>query len=96
MCSPCPAPVQSSDDVKIFGFYGEIAFVMLRRVADHTKIGSLSFRFLDADGTDLGQSFTREYDRILGRMYDEAEGRLHLDLARGGSYAVTFGPHDRP
>ncbi|MCK0111274.1 hypothetical protein MWU75_03860 [Ornithinimicrobium sp. F0845] len=143
------------DDIKIYAFYGEVALVMLRRVTEHAKISSLSFRFLDAEGADLGQvrqkhqydpdiavpkdlahmvdvarvlsaavpvpfvradlyqvpdgvmlgeitplpggseGFTREYDRLLGRLYDEAEGRLHLDFARGRPYAVNFGPHSR-
>ncbi|WP_114906141.1 ATP-grasp fold amidoligase family protein [Ornithinimicrobium murale] len=39
-------------------------------------------------------SFTREHDRLLGRMYDEAEARVNLDFARGRPFAVVPGPHD--
>lgn len=143
------------DDVKIYAFYGEVADVLLRRVARHGDIGSITYRFVTASGEDLGQvrerhpldasiempndlalmadvartlsravpapfvrvdlyqvpegvvlgeltplpgsseTFTQEHDRVLGALYDEAEGRLNLDLARGRPFAVTFGPHSR-
>ena len=143
------------DDVKIYGFQGEIVFAMLRRVTKHADASSFTYRFLDPEGKDLGQlqevhrhdpdievprdlaamveaarvlslavpvpfvrvdlyqvpdgimlgeitplpgssaGFTLEYDRLLGRMYDEAEGRLNLEFARGRPYAVSFGPQNR-
>ncbi len=143
------------DDVKIFAFYGTITDVMVRRVSQHGDLGSFSYRYVDAEGKDLGRvrtraqhdstievprdltamcdvarvlsravpvpfvrvdlyqvpdgvmlgeltplpgasgSFTTKHDRYLGAMYDDAEGRLNLDLARGRSFAVTFGPHSR-
>lgn len=143
------------DDVKIYAFQGEVIFAMLRRVTKHADAASFTYRFLDPQGTDLGQvqevhrhdpdiavprdlaqmveaarvlslavpvpfvrvdlyqvpegimlgeltplpgssgGFTREYDRRLGQLYDEAEGRLNLAFARGRPYAVTFGAHAR-
>lgn len=43
------------DDVKIYAFYGEVADVLLRRVPEHGNIASFSYRFVDAEGRDLGQ-----------------------------------------
>ncbi|MCK0111275.1 hypothetical protein MWU75_03865 [Ornithinimicrobium sp. F0845] len=143
------------DDIKIFAFYGEVADVMVRRVAKHADLASFSYRFLDAEGTDRGQvkerlrhdpgievprdlgqmvevsrvlstavpvpclrvdlyqvpdgmvlgeltflpgsseTYTVEHDRLLGRLYDEAESRLNLDFARGRPHAMVFGPHSR-
>lgn len=143
------------DDVKIYAFYGEVADVLLRRVRRPGSVEAVSYRFVDADGADLGQvqenhahdpdisiprdlvhmvgaarllsravpvpfvrvdlyqttegivlgeltplpgssdSFTQEHDRYLGALYDDAEGRLNLDLARGRPYEVTFGSHAR-
>ena len=143
------------DDIKIFAYYGEVADVMVRRVAKHADLNSFSYRFLDADGNDRGmvkermnhdpeipvprdleqmveaarmlsmavpvpalrvdlyqvpdgivlgeltfipgssETYTAEHDRLLGRMYDEAESRLNLDFARGRPHAMVFGPQSR-
>lgn len=49
------------DDVKIYSFYGEIAHILLRRVSEHGDISAASYRFVDAEGEDLGQ--VQERDR---------------------------------
>src|SRR5699024_3450847 len=41
-------------DVKVYAFYGEIGQVLLRRVSKHGLANSVSWRYLRADGTDLG------------------------------------------
>lgn len=41
-------------DVKIFAFYGEIGQILLRSVGTHGDDDSVRYRFLAADGTDLG------------------------------------------
>ena len=42
------------DDVKVYTFYGEVAFVMIRRVSTHADISGARVRMLDASGADLG------------------------------------------
>lgn len=143
------------DDIKIYAFYGQVADVLLRRVGQHGDTGSISYRFVDADGQELGkvreghrydftieppqdlalmvemarelslavpvpfvrvdlyqvpggvvlgeltplpgssETLTREHDRALGAMYDDAEARLLLDLTHGRPFTVTHGPHER-
>ncbi|QDO89123.1 hypothetical protein FNH13_12955 [Ornithinimicrobium ciconiae] len=63
--------------------------VDLYQVPEGIMLGELT----PLPGSSAG--FTREYDRLLGGLYDEAEGRLNLEFARGRPYAVAFGPHDR-
>ncbi|USQ78587.1 hypothetical protein NF556_13205 [Ornithinimicrobium faecis] len=62
--------------------------VDLYQVPDGVMLGELT----PLPGSSGG--FTREHDRLLGRMYDEAEARVNLDFARGRPYAVVLGPHD--
>lgn len=47
------------DDIKIYAFYGEIGHVMLRRMVEHANVASAGFRYLDAEGTDLGPDVGR-------------------------------------
>lgn len=150
--SDAPLP----DDVKIYAFYGEIAYVMLRRMPRHADLREARVRMFDPSGADLGtvkrsrthdhelpappqlrlmvetaaalslavplpyirvdlygvgeqglvlgeltplpgdsHAFTAEWDRRLGRMYDEAEARLQVDLTNGRPYRVLTGGHDR-
>lgn len=149
------AEVALPDDVKIYAFYGEIAYVMLRRMPRHADLRQARVRMFDTSGADLGtvkrsrahdhtlpppsqlglmvetaaalslavplpyirvdlygvgddglvlgeltplpgdsHAFTPEWDRRLGRMYDEAEARLQVDLSNGRPYRVLTGPHD--
>ena len=43
------------DDIKIYAMYGEVAQVMLRRMPKHADLRSARYRYLDADGVDLGE-----------------------------------------
>ncbi|MEE6283150.1 ATP-grasp fold amidoligase family protein [Georgenia sunbinii] len=144
------------DDVKIYAFYGRIAFVLIRRMPVHgdTALGQLRILaptgedlqevlrgrtsdetvpvpaqlalMLDTaaalslalpvpvvrvdlyaagdDGVVLGEltplpgdshTFTRDWDRRLGEMYDDAEARLQVDLTNGRPFEVLHGTHDR-
>lgn len=142
-------------DAKVYAFYGETAFTLLRRVASYDRGAEVKYRFIDPEGKDLGQihstsprdetipapthlelvdeiastlskavplpflrvdlyqidsgfvvgeltplpgsarSFSTEYDARLGLMYDQAEARLQLDLAKGRRFDIKYGPHDR-
>ncbi|ANS79302.1 hypothetical protein SGUI_1906 [Serinicoccus hydrothermalis] len=53
------------DDVKINVSYGEVQHVMLRRVARHGHLRSMGFRYVDAEGADLGAV-------MIGRDSDES------------------------
>lgn len=146
---------QLPDDIKIYTYYGEVAFALLRRMPVHGDTSRSRVRFLGADGTDLGElrhnrapddsvaaprhyalmtgiasvlslavplpfirvdlydtpggvvlgeltplpgdsdTFLPQWDRRLGQLYDRAEARLQLDLARGRPFRVLHGPHDR-
>lgn len=144
------------DDIKIYVFYGQVAYVMVRRMPVHGALAQArvhmvtpSGEYLDVvqrgrdsdagvpvpaqlplmvetatvlslavplpfvrvdlyasgpDGVVLGeltplpgdsQTFTRAWDKRLGRMYDEAEARLQVDLTSGRPYEVLYGTHDR-
>ncbi|MGC0250366.1 ATP-grasp fold amidoligase family protein [Pseudactinotalea sp. Z1748] len=144
------------DDIKIYAFYGEIAYVMVRRMPAHADVTQglarmvtpagehlevvQRFRPSDAsvpvpdqlplmvetaralslavplpfirvdlyaagtDGVILGeltplpgnsQTFTPEWGRRLGEMYDQAEARLQVDLTHGRPYRTLYGEHDR-
>lgn len=62
------------DDVKIFSFYGEVAFVLVRRMPVHADTTQARVRMLGADGVDLGVvQRGRHYDTTL-------EPPLHLGL----------------
>lgn len=41
-------------DIKVYAFYGEVGHVLLRRVVRHGDPESVTARYLDADGADLG------------------------------------------
>lgn len=43
------------DDIKVYACYGEVGQVMLRRSDEHGNLRRTSWKFVDADGTDLGE-----------------------------------------
>ncbi|WP_084468422.1 ATP-grasp fold amidoligase family protein [Promicromonospora sukumoe] len=45
-------------DVKLYTFYGRVGQVLLRRVARHGERSGVGYRYLGADGTDLGDVST--------------------------------------
>lgn len=88
--------VQSSsemlpDDVKIYAAYGQILQVMLRRVGTHGDPGGLAFRFVDAEGADLGPVFMgHAEDRSIEIPADVGElvtAARHLSRATGLPFA---------
>lgn len=143
------------DDIKIYTFYGEVAYVMIRRMPVHADVTLGRSRMITAtgehldvvqrfrpsdasvpvpkqlplmvdtavalsqavplpfirvdlyadgeDGVFLGeltplpgnsQTFTPEWDRRLGEMYDQAEARLQVDLTSGRPYRTLYGTHE--
>lgn len=50
-------------DVKVYTFYGRVGQVLLRRVARHGERSGIGYRYLGADGSDLG-------DVSIGRTTD--------------------------
>lgn len=50
-------------DVKVYTFYGRVGQVLLRRVARHGERSGIGYRYLGADGSDLGDiSISRTTD----------------------------------
>lgn len=50
-------------DVKVYTFYGRVGQVLLRRVARHGERSGIGYRYLGADGNDLGDvSISRKTD----------------------------------
>lgn len=47
------------DDIKVYAMYGEVGAVMLRRMPRHADLSAARYRYLDADGTDLGADIVR-------------------------------------
>ncbi|GAA4686003.1 hypothetical protein GCM10023198_00140 [Promicromonospora umidemergens] len=53
-------------DVKVYTFYGRVGQVLLRRVARHGERSGVGYRYLGADGNDLGDVSTgRESDPTI-------------------------------
>ncbi|OLT40221.1 hypothetical protein BJF86_05325 [Serinicoccus sp. CNJ-927] len=74
------------DDVKINVSYGEVQHVMLRRVPRHGHLRSMGFRYVDAEGADLGAV-------MIGRDSDDSIAPPHdlpemVGIARHLSRAV--------
>lgn len=42
------------DDIKIYAMYGQVAHVMIRRMPQHADLRAARYRYLAADGSDLG------------------------------------------
>ncbi|WP_298889952.1 ATP-grasp fold amidoligase family protein [uncultured Serinicoccus sp.] len=75
------------DDVKINVSYGEVLHVMLRRVSRHGHLRSMGYRYVDADGAELGAVMIgREDDRAVPvppDLPEMVEMARHLSLATG-------------
>lgn len=39
------------------------------------------------------QEYREDHDQALGKLWEEAEGRLRRDLSNGRPFALTYGPH---
>lgn len=88
-------------DVKIFAFYGEIGQILLRSVATHGDADSIRYRFLAADGTDLGKvslaSIAPIEDTVPvpADLTDMLEVARHLSRATGTPF-VRVDVYDTP
>lgn len=69
-------------DVKIFAFYGEIGQILLRSVGTHGDNDSVRYRFLAADGTDLGNVSLASIAPIAANVPIPAGLGALLDVAR--------------
>lgn len=85
-----PSSSEIPEDVKIYASYGRILQVMVRRVGRHGAPSTISTRFLDAHGSDLGPvALDRRGDqtipvpRSLAAMVEVAR---HLSRAVGLSF----------
>lgn len=43
------------DDVKVYAFYGHVGHILLRRPAEHGRIATMGYRYVDENGSDLGR-----------------------------------------
>lgn len=78
------------DDIKIYAFYGNIGHTLLRRVGRHGDPSSVSRRYVDAQGNDVGQAMEGapvDADIPLPANYEEmVEIARHLSRAIGTAF----------
>lgn len=75
------------EDVKLYGFYGDIGQVLLRRVQEHGNLLTTSYRFVDELGADLGDgAWDKRLDPTIAlpaQFIGMVEATRHLSLAVG-------------
>lgn len=77
------------DDIKIYAMYGEVGTVMLRRMPRHADLAAARYRYLDADGVDLGADVARGQQIDSTIRLPESFAQL-VEVARHLSRAVAL------
>lgn len=77
----------SLDDVKLFATYGRVQQVLLRRVPQHGEFKRNTYRYLSAQGEDVGHAaIGRSSDQSIGipeALFDLVRAAEHLSRAVG-------------